>query len=84
MLIEFYTTRPNIYGNWDGRDEVYKEFAEFINSKVDTKGKHLDFGTGTWKIVDAISNHDFKEVIGLDYFSEEDIIKLNGELEKKS
>ena len=79
-LIKFYTERPPVYGNWDGRDKIYQEYAIFLNSKIQAKGKHLDFGTGTWKIANEISVYDFEEVVGLDYFSDEDLERLNNEL----
>lgn len=80
-LIKFYTERPNYYGFCDTRDDEYKLYAEFI-SKYANKGNHLDFGTGTFRIAKELSNYNFENVFGLDFFSEEDTIKLNSELEK--
>jgi ubiquinone/menaquinone biosynthesis C-methylase UbiE len=80
-LIKFYTERPNYYGFCDTRDEEYKLYADFISQYAD-KGKHLDFGTGTFRIAKELSKHNFEQVVGLDFFSEEDKSKLNSELKE--
>lgn len=78
-LIEFYNLRPNTYGFCDNRDSEYAEYANFI-SQYNTKGNHLDFGTGTYKIVKKLSEYNFENVFGLDYFSEKDLKELNSKL----
>lgn len=80
-LIKFYTERPNYYGFCDTRDDEYKLYAEFICKYANT-GNHLDFGTGTFRIAKELSNYNFEKVFGIDFFSEEDKVKLNSELEK--
>lgn len=82
-LVEFYTERPSEYGFWDERVEVYKEYADFVSSHVPNKAYHLDLGTGTWHIANELSEYDYEKVIGLDYFSDEDLKRLNDELSSK-
>lgn len=79
-LIDFYNKRPDYYGFCDNRDEEYLEYAEFI-SEYNTKGNHLDFGTGTYKIVEKLSHYGYDNIFGLDYFSEEDLTGFNGKLD---
>lgn len=71
-LIRFYNSRPDEYGLLERSQEVYDNYAEFINNKIsDKNSKVLDFGCGSWRIPDAIAKYNFSEVIGLDYFSED-------------
>lgn len=78
-LIKFYTERPNYYGFCDQRDEEYELYSDFI-SGYSNQGKHLDFGTGTNRIVRKLSKIPFDFIFGLDYFNEEDLEKLNSQI----
>lgn len=78
-LVKFYTERPNYYGFCNQRDEEYKIYAEFIK-KYCSKGVHLDFGTGTNRILMQLRRLDFDFVWGLDYFNDKDLDLLNSEL----
>lgn len=79
-LIKFYTERPNYYGFCDQRDDEYLKYSTFI-SKYSNSGTHLDFGTGTNRIVMHLSNVPFYKIFGLDYFNDKDLEKLNSEIE---
>jgi SAM-dependent methyltransferase len=70
-LVDFYTERPEEYGIMERPQEVYEEYARFISLVVQNKNsKILDLGSGSWRIPDTIAQYGFKEVIGLDYFSD--------------
>lgn len=78
-LVKFYTKRPNFYGFCNERDDEYFHYAEFIKTYANS-GIHLDFGTGTNRILMQLSKLDFEYIYGLDYFNEDDIKKLNNEI----
>ena len=70
-LIRFYDTRPDEYGLMERSQSVYDNYAKFINEKLPDKDiKILDYGCGSWRIPESIAKYDFKEVVGLDYFSD--------------
>jgi SAM-dependent methyltransferase len=71
-LIRFYNTRPDEYGLLERPEAVYTEYAKFINNYTNNKDVIiLDLGSGTWRIPLEIAKYGYKEVIGLDYFSDE-------------
>jgi SAM-dependent methyltransferase len=71
-LVDFYHERPDEYGLMERPQKVYQDYAEFIWKVVPNKNSSiLDLGSGSWRIPDAIAEYGYKEVIGLDYFSDE-------------
>jgi len=80
-LIEFYNLRSDDYGLMERDENVYKEYADFINKKINDKNKTiLDFGTGSWRIVKCLEEIGLKNVFGLDYFSPEKMVLYNQHL----
>lgn len=74
-LIRFYNKRPDDYGLMERDQKVYSEYADFIKKFIKETDKIiLDFGTGSWRIVDSLVKIGFSNAIGLDYFSKD---KLN-------
>lgn len=80
-LIEFYNERPDNYGLMERPQEVYENYAKFINKFVQDKNSiFLDLGSGSWRIPDTIANYGFKQIIGLDYFSDEKLNEYSKEI----
>jgi SAM-dependent methyltransferase len=84
-LKEFYLERPENYGLLERPQSVYTEYANFIAKVVKNKdSKILDLGSGSWRIPDTIAEYGFKEVIGLDYFSQEKLIEYSQQIKNKN
>lgn len=84
-LMEFYIERPVNYGLLERPQSVYSDYANFIANIIKQKNrKILDIGSGTWRIPDSIAEYGFKEVVGLDYFSEEKILEYSAKLTNKN
>ncbi|MCX7880210.1 MAG: class I SAM-dependent methyltransferase [Ignavibacteria bacterium] len=72
-LIEFYSCRPREYGILERPQKVYENYAQFISKIVKNKNSRiLDLGSGSWRIPLEIGKFAFSEVVGLDYFSDEE------------
>lgn len=79
-LAEFYSNKPAEYGFYDHRAGYYQTYAEFIERfATDKTGKHLELGCGNWQIPQSIAEKGYKEVIGCDFFADE---QLSAYLEK--
>ena len=77
-LIRFYEKRPDDYGEFDERHKEYENYSIFINKFIPAQNaKILDVGSGSWRIPDTIAKFGYKEVIGLDYFSQEKMIEFS-------
>ena len=77
-LIEFYNERPDEYGLLERPQSVYEEYASLINKYVPEKASSiLDIGSGTWRIPETIGKYGYKEVVGLDFFSDEKLLAFN-------
>jgi ubiquinone/menaquinone biosynthesis C-methylase UbiE len=73
-LIEFYNERPEIYGLMERSQNVYENYAKYINRYISDKNSILlDLGSGSWRIPDTIASYGYQRVVGLDYFSDEKI-----------
>lgn len=71
-LIEFYNERPEIYGLMERSQQVYENYAQYINKHITNKNSVLlDLGSGSWRIPDTIAIYGYQKVFGLDYFSDE-------------
>lgn len=80
-LIEFYNERPDEYGLLERPQSVYEEYASLINKYVPEKASSiLDIGSGTWRIPETIGKYGYKEVVGLDFFSDEKLLAFNEKL----
>lgn len=73
MLSKFYNLRPDYYIDYDGQTGEYKEYSKFIFNNIDfnSEMKILDFGCASYTLLNILSEINFKEVYGLDIFSEE-------------
>ncbi|MCX7735186.1 MAG: class I SAM-dependent methyltransferase [Candidatus Kapabacteria bacterium] len=84
-LIEFYNERPDNYGLMERPQEVYENYAKYINKYVQDKNSVLlDLGSGSWRIPDTIAGYGFKQVIGLDYFSDEKLNEYSKEIKNSN
>jgi len=71
-LIEFYNERPETYGLMERSQQVYENYAKYINRFITDKNSVLlDIGSGSWRIPDTIAGYGYQKVFGLDYFSDE-------------
>lgn len=84
-LVDFYSERPEEYGIMERPQEVYEGYAKFISLVVqDKNSKILDLGSGSWRIPDTIAKYGFEEVIGLDYFSEQQYDNYRNQLKNSN
>lgn len=84
-LIRFYNLRPDSYGLYERNQNAYNDYAYFIEKYVTSKQDTiLDVGTGAWRCVDTIAKKGYKQVIGLDYFSDEKLKEYTNEIQSKN
>lgn len=84
-LVEFYSSRPPQYGILERPQEVYENYARFIAKIIKNKNaKILGLGSGSWRIPVEIAKFGFDEVIGLDFFSEEEFEEFQKQINVKN
>lgn len=84
-LIKFYNLRPDEYGLMERSQKVYEEYVDFIKATLKDKNlKILDFGTGSWRIVEQFAKIGFTNTLGLDYFSDEKLTDYSNKLSETS
>ena len=60
-LVRFYNLRPDEYGLMERNQKVYEEYCELVKSILkDTSKTLLDFGTGSWRIVEQFAKIGFQ------------------------
>ncbi len=75
-LVEFYSSKPEEYGLMERPQMVYEDYAKFIWRVLpDKNASVLDLGSGSWRIPDTIASYGYSKVVGLDYFTEEELLK---------
>lgn len=79
-LIKFYNTRPDEYGLYERNQEAYNKYISNITPFLNKDSKILDFGTGSWRIVESIVNKGYNNVVGVDYFSKEKLEEYSSHL----
>lgn len=72
ILKKFYTLRPDNYSDYDSQIGKYEEYRNFIIKNIDfnPEMKILDFGSASYMLPNVLSEVNFKEIYGLDIFSE--------------
>lgn len=70
---KFYTLRPEIYSEYESQIGKYEGYRNFIIKNIDfnPEMKILDFGSASYVIPNVLSEVNFKEIYGLDIFSDE-------------
>ncbi|MGQ9819504.1 MAG: class I SAM-dependent methyltransferase [Candidatus Kapaibacteriales bacterium] len=73
-LIEFYTYKTEKYGLLERPQSVYDNYGRFIWKVATNKDALiLDLGSGSWRIPNTIAKYGFKKVVGLDYFTDQQL-----------
>lgn len=73
-LIEFYTNKTEDYGLLERPQNVYNDYAQFIwKVAPNTNARILDLGSGSYRIPNTIGEYGYKQVVGLDYFTDQQL-----------
>lgn len=84
-LIEYYTNKPDTYGLEERNQEAYTNYAKFISETIKVENLDiLDFGTGSWRIIDEFGKYNFKNIFGIDYFSDEKFTEYSAKIVKSN
>lgn len=84
-LVRFYMKRPDEYGLLERNQNSYNMYASLIDKHAKTKQTTvLDIGSGTWRIPETIAQKGFNKVIGVDFFSDEKLIKYRAEIKESN
>jgi len=82
-LVEYYTNKPDTYGLEERNQDAYIKYAKFIVETIKTENLDiLDFGTGSWRIIDEFSKYKFGKIFGIDYFSDAKYSEYKSKLNK--
>lgn len=73
MLLEFYSSKPPEYDLINREQQEYDRYAAIISKYCGKNGRVLDFGSGTWRSPKTIAELGFEEVIGCDFFTDQEI-----------
>lgn len=73
-LKEFYTNKTEEYGLLERPQNVYNDYAQFIwKVAPNINAQILDLGSGSYRIPNTIGEYGYKQVVGLDYFTDQQL-----------